>query len=197
MTRAQYKKMTALLLAFVMIFALTACKQETKPIYTIDGFEISVGLYLNVQQNAYGTAMQKVFEQELTETSTQADQIIIQNDILKYTIDDIKVDDWINKETLRILENYVAINKEFSRLGLELSDDDNKAIDESAKSTLESSEKIFNYLGISLDALKEAEVGNIKGEKVYEAYYIEDGSDKKVSVDDAYAYLTENLYLAY
>ena len=91
------KKLAAPLIALLLVFSLTGCIGNLyENAGTVDGTEISSGLYLMAQYNAYNEAKNE-------------EGIDSEKDLFKQKIDGVKASKWIESRTDELLRRYVAV----------------------------------------------------------------------------------------
>lgn len=112
------KKISSLLCGVLLITSLAGCGQIFSPAMTIDGTEITGGMYLLQQYNAYDKAKSKVEDTTV-------------DDILNEKVDDISAKTWIHDKTLETSREYVAVQKLSEEYGVTLSDEDIQYIESS------------------------------------------------------------------
>ncbi len=102
------KKWAALALALVMMLALSGCIGNFyKNAGTINGVEISSGLYLIAQYTAFSEARAN-------------DAVDDEQDLFSQTLDGKSTSDWISERTVELLRRYVAVRALCREKGLQL-----------------------------------------------------------------------------
>lgn len=189
-----WKRITAAVTTLCMVFTCFACGEDTGIAMTIDGYDVRAGIYLYYVVNAYNDAISVATENGESFADCETTKDI--KKILKHTtIDDISVEEWIQNKATESCIEYVAIQREFDRLGLELSGEDLAEVDSSLASTLTFFADFFEDSGISEQSAKDILTSQKKLDLIWQAYYGEGGS-VGVQEDTLYDYYAEH-YLRY
>ena len=168
---AKAKKITAALTAALLCTAsLTSCS-DTSYVMTVGDSKINAGIYIY---------------NELTEMSYQMTMMYYQKGIKK---------DYLSDYALTATKEYAAVVDKFNELGLTLSDEDIKSINDSISSTWDSQGEFYESEGISKESVKLALKGSKMREELFDHYYAE-GGEEAVSDDEMVKYLDDN-YLRY
>ncbi len=181
---AKAKKITAALTAALLCTAsLTACS-DTSYVMTVGDSKINAGIYIY---------------NELTEMSYQMTMMYYQNGIKKdyfdQKVDGKAFDEYLSDYALTATKEYAAVVDKFNELGLTLSDEDIKSINDSISSTWDSQGEFYESEGISKESVKLALKGSKMREELFDYYYAE-GGEEAVSDDEMVKYLDDN-YLRY
>ena len=181
---AKAKKITAALTAALLCTAsLTACS-DTSYVMTVGDSKINAGIYIY---------------NELTEMSYQMTMMYYQNGITKdyfnQKVDGKAFDEYLSDYALTATKEYAAVVDKFNELGLTLSDEDIKSINDSISSTWDSQGEFYESEGISKESVKLALKGSKMREELFDYYYAE-GGEEAVSDDEMVKYLDDN-YLRY
>ncbi len=181
---AKAKKITAALTAALLCTAsLTACS-DTSYVMTVGDSKINAGIYIY---------------NELTEMSYQMTMMYYQKGIKKdyfdQKVDGKAFDEYLSDYALTATKEYAAVVDKFNELGLTLSDDDIKSINDSISSTWDSQGEFYESEGISKESVKLALKGSKMREELFDYYYAE-GGEEAVSDDEMVKYLDDN-YLRY
>ena len=181
---AKAKKITAALTAALLCTAsLTACS-DTSYVMTVGDSKINAGIYIY---------------NELTEMSYQMTMMYYQKGIKKdyfdQKVDGKAFDEYLSDYALTATKEYAAVVDKFNELGLTLSDEDIKSINDSISSTWDSQGEFYESEGISKESVKLALKGSKMREELFDYYYAE-GGEEAVSDDEMVKYLDDN-YLRY
>ena len=181
---AKAKKITAALTAALLCTAsLTACS-DTSYVMTVGDSKINAGIYIY---------------NELTEMSYQMTMMYYQKGIKKdyfnQKVDGKAFDEYLSDYALTATKEYAAVVDKFNELGLTLSDEDIKSINNSISSTWDSQGEFYESEGISKESVKLALKGSKMREELFDYYYAEGGKEA-VSDDEMVKYLDDN-YLRY
>ncbi|NLT08084.1 MAG: hypothetical protein GXY08_01050 [Ruminococcus sp.] len=153
----------------------------TKNALTIDGYDVPAGIFINNEIVAYREAMYKQF--------LSTGSLPTYDDIKGSKIEDMDAEDWIQKEATETCKLYVAIEREFDKLGEELTDEEKEEIKTYIKSI--SDNELFSDNGISDDSIKKTCTNTYKQEHLFDHYF---GIDREMgcSEDDLKEYFKEN-----
>lgn len=181
---AKAKKITAAITAALLCTAsLTACS-DTSYVMTAGDSKINAGIYIY---------------NELTEMSYQMTMMYYQKGIKKdyfdQKVDGKAFDEYLSDYALTATKEYAAVVDKFNELGLTLSDEDIKSINDSISSTWDSQGEFYESEGISKESVKLALKGSKMREELFDYYYAE-GGEEAVSDDEMVKYLDDN-YLRY
>ncbi len=171
------KKWISLLLTLILVFSMTGCVGNAyENVGTINGVDISSGLYLMMQYVAYSEA-----ESELgvTDMSLSRDEI-----------DGQSAGDWISAETEKNLSRYVAV-RELAR------EHDIVEVDTAGQNSIDQLMEYWPYLeelywenGISQDTVLRAYTSEELARMVFEKMYGE-GGEMEVAQDELQAEYAE------
>ena len=110
-------------------------------------------------------------------------------------VDGKAFDEYLSDYALTATKEYAAVVDKFNELGLTLSDEDIKSINDSISSTWDSQGEFYESEGISKESVKLALKGSKMREELFDHYYAE-GGEEAVSDDEMVKYLDDN-YLRY
>lgn len=215
------RKLGTTLTAIVLAISMTAC-QGSNFIGKVDGFDIRHGIYLYIALDAIAQGEAEVYNEEssLAEANSSSNTESSDSDtseesvpFFKKTIGEKTSIDWVNEKIEESLKQYVAVEKEFERLGLTLSEDNKDLINNTVESTWNSEyyyeaygitfSQVFadqgittkgDYYekqGISEQSYKQIITNAQKKQNIFDHYYAK-GGEKAVSDADKLAYFKEN-----
>ena len=190
------KKFIALVCALALAVGLVGCSLSTPDsVGTIGNVDISSGLYLLAQFDAYQTAADLASDdQDATKVSSFLKATITVDDATGETA---VVSDYVAQKTLENLESYAAIETRFEELGGQLTAEEEAQADSYASQLMEQNGDLYKANGIGLDTLKRFERILIKSSDLLELVYGVDG-ETPVSDADLTSHLENNMYeLAY
>ena len=190
------KKFIALVCALALAVGLVGCSLSTPDsVGTIGNVDISSGLYLLAQFDAYQTAADLASDdQDAAKVSSFLKATITVDDATGETA---VVSDYVAQKTLENLESYAAIETRFDELGGVLTPDEEMQADSYASQLMEQNGDLYKANGIGLDTLKRFERILIKSSDLLELVYGVDG-ETPVSDADLTSHLENNMYeLAY
>ena len=175
------KKLIALVCALALAVGLVGCSLSTPDsVGTIGEVDISSGLYLLAQFDAYQTAADLASDdQDATKVSSFLKATITVDDATGETA---VVSDYVAQKTLENLESYAAIETRFDELGGVLTLDEETQADSYASQLMEQNGDLYKANGIGLDTLKRFERILIKSNDLLEMCY---GIDGETPVSDA------------
>ena len=175
------KKLIALVCALALAVGLVGCSLSTPDsVGTIGEVDISSGLYLLAQFDAYQTAADLASDdQDATKVSSFLKATITVDDATGETA---VVSDYVAQKTLENLESYAAIETRFDALGGVLTPDEEAQADSYASQLMEQNGDLYKANGIGLDTLKRFERILIKSSDLLTLCY---GTDGETPVSDA------------
>ena len=190
------KKLIALVCALALAVGLVGCSLSTPDsVGTIGNVDISSGLYLLAQFDAYQTAADLASDdQDATKVSSFLKATITVDDATGETA---VVSDYVAQKTLENLESYAAIETRFDELGGVLTPDEEMQADSYASQLMEQYGDTYKANGIGLNTVQRFERILIKSTDLLELVYGADG-ETPVSDADLTSHLENNMYeLAY
>ena len=189
------KKLIALLAAVVMVFSLAACGSTPDSVGTIGTVDITSGLYLLAQYDAYQKAADlATSEQDATNVKAFLKQTITVDADSGETA---TVSDYVSQKTMENLETYAAIETRFEELGGQLTAEEEAQADSYASQLMEQYGDTYKANGIGLNTVQRFERILIKSSDLLELVYGVDG-ETPVSDADLTSHLENNMYeLAY
>ena len=189
------KKLIALLAAVAMVFSLAACGSTPDSVGTIGTVDITSGLYLLAQYDAYQKAADlATSEQDATDVKAFLKQTITVDADSGETA---TVSDYVSQKTLENLETYAAIETRFEELGGQLTAEEEAQADSYASQLMEQYGDTYKANGIGLNTVQRFERILIKSSDLLELVYGVDG-ETPVSDADLTSHLENNMYeLAY
>ena len=216
-----YKRLFAALTAAAVAVSMCGCMDNGK-IMTVDGMEINNGIYLYYQQSAYSDAQNKIntarqekldnmLDEAINDTSSESSESSSSSssssEKLSYfaeSIDGKTTAQWVNDETMRLVKQYVAVQRLCEQKGIALDEIEKSEINAQAKSVWEDVDNYFLYfygydtlgkyyesMGISRDSYKLINNVSKLKDKLFSAYYDKDG-EKPVSDEEFNSFAKEN-----
>jgi hypothetical protein len=181
------KKLFALVCALALTVSLVGCALSTPDtVGKIGDFEVTSGLYLLAQYDAYQQAAQ------LADSEQDTSKV---NSFLKATIttdadtgETAVVKDYVAQKTLETLQTLAAVDARFTELGGELTEEQKSAADSYAQQLMDNYGDAYTANGIGLETLKLYQQLQYKHTLLLDLIY---GKDGETPVDDAD--LTEHL----
>lgn len=190
------RKLPALLCALALILSLAGCVISTPDtVGTIGGVEITSGLYLLAQYNAYQSAA------NLAPSDQDAANV---KSFLKETIttdpdsgETATVSDYVADQTQKNLDLYAAVESRFDELGGQLTEAEESQADSYASQLMDQYADTYKANGIGLETLKRFERILLKSNDLLELVYGQNG-ENPVSDADLTSHLETSMYeLAY
>ena len=189
-------KLLALLCAAALAFGLAGCVLSTPDtVGSIGNVEISSGLYLLAQYNAYQSAA-KLASSDQDSTNVKS--------FLKETIttdadsgETAAVSDYVAQKTQENLELYAAVETRFDELGGQLTEAEEAQADSYASQLMDQYGDTYKANGIGLETLQRFERILLKSNDLLELVYGQNG-ETPVSDADLTSHLETSMYeLAY
>lgn len=160
------KKAAALLVCGLLVLGLAACGGNPSLIgnfydnaLSIDGREISSGLYLTVQYNAYREA------QGLVEDS--------EKDLFRQEVEGVKAIDWIRDKTMENLRKYVCVERMCYEREILLTEENLSYLDQTMQyfQMEEDETGVYAKNGISYNSMKSVIGNSMLYEQLFEELY--------------------------
>lgn len=178
------KKLIAAICAVAITLSAAGCA-DVSTIGSIDDKTINAGIYLLYEQAAISEAQQEVDDQ-LKAMGTSASKI--ENfSYYNYNVQDKTFSQYVQDRTLEQVKQYVAIQKKFDELKLTLTDEEKNEVTSSAKKMWDTEISYYGYstgttygenyekAGISRKSYEAVQLVNKMSNKVFDAYYEENG----------------------
>lgn len=188
-------KLFSLGLAASMLLALAGCNLSTpSSVGSIGGVEIPAGVYLLAQYNAYDTASGLA---DLATGETASDVKAVLKAECTGTIGEEEVtatgEEYVRQLTMRAIEYYAAVEKQFADLGATLEDAATAEAADSAASLWASNGDLYAANGIGQASLEAFLLNAQKAEAIEQLLYGPDGQ-QPVTDDEYTAYLNDSCY---
>ena len=175
------KKAFAAISAAAMMFTMSGCS-DTRYVMTYKGGEkVNAGVYI---YNLYSE-----MSYELTMSYYTTGQAIIDLDSDK---DGQKLRDYLVEQARKNTKECIAITYKFDELGLELTDEELKSINDNIKSIWDASGDLMEEEGISKESIRTVLKAQTMRTRLFDYYYAADGveavtdADMKKYVEDNY-----------
>ena len=188
------QKLFALVCALALVFSLTGCVLSTPDtVGSIGGYEISSGLYLLAQYDAF----QQAVDLASSDQDTSNVKAFLKETVTPEGEDPITVSDFVAQNTLKNLENYAAIELRFDELGGQLTDEEEQQADNYASQLMDQYGDTYKANGIGLETVQKFERILLKSNDLLTLVYGPDG-ETAVSDTDLTSHLENNMVeLAY
>lgn len=224
-----FKKIAAAVTAAAVAVSMCGCMDNGK-IMTVDGMEINNGVYLYFQQSAYSDAQSKIKTAQQEELDRLADEII--NDAssessessssssssasssssfnyFSTTVDGKSTAQWVNDETLRLVKQFVGVQRLCEQKGVSLDQTETDEISAQVKSVWEDAEYYIQYFfgvdtageyyesnGISRESYTLIKTAAVLKDKLFTKLYDKDG-ETPVSDEELNEYTKDNYACAF
>ena len=225
-----FKKIAAALTAAAVAVSMCGCMDNGK-IMTVDGMEINNGVYLYYQQSAYSDAQSKIKAVQQEELDKLADEII--NDTssessssssesssssssssssfnyFSTSVAGKSTSQWVKDETLRLVKQFVGVQRLCEQKGISLEQSDKDEISEQVKGIWENSNSYIQYFfgfdtagkyyesnGIGRDSYQQITTAGVLKDKLFAKLYDKDG-ETPISDEELNSFLKENYACAF
>ncbi len=176
------KRIVAACAAVIMACSLAGCGKNTGYIMKTDGEEMASGVYISLM---------------LTEYTNQLYTIYYSGGKLADSFEKQKIGDQLMSE---YLEDYAyntcleifAVEKKCEELGIELSDEEKKEINDAVNSAWDANKDYYEEMGISKDSLKRIQSFSYLTTNLFEGLYYEGGVEE-VKLDEIKTYVKDNM----
>lgn len=181
------KKLLALVCALALTVSLVGCALSTPDtVGKIGDFEVTSGLYLLAQYDAYQQAAQLADSEQDTSKVKSFLKATITTDA--DTGETAVVKDYVAQKTLETLQTLAAVDARFTELGGELTEEQKSAADSYAQQLMDNYGDAYTANGIGLETLKLFQQLQYKHTLLLDLVY---GKDGETPVEDGE--LTEHL----
>jgi len=183
------KKFTAAAAAIILAGTSAGCSapgaitigSSTKNALTVDGYDISAGVFIYQELMAYDEAASVLYNQNGTYPTA--------DDVENATIDSVDSVDWIQDKATQYCREYVAVEREFDKIGGELTADELTQVGDAVDYAKD--QAVFKDNGIGENSLRELYAHSFKEDKVFEHYFGVD-SEYGSTEDELKEYFIDN-----
>lgn len=215
----KHSKFFAAITAAAVAISMCGCMDNGK-IMTVDGMEINNGVYLYYQQSAYSAAQSKINSERENELNDIADDITgdtssdessssssSSSSTVKYfstSIDGKSTSQWVKDETLRLVKQYVAVQRLCEQKGISLDRVENDDVSKKVASVWDDTNYYIQYFygfdtagkyyesnGIGRESYTLINTVSALKDKLFTRLYDKDG-ETPVSEEEFLAYVKEN-----
>lgn len=226
-----FKKIAAAVTAAAVAVSMCGCMDNGK-IMTVDGMEINNGVYLYYQQSAYSDAQSAIKTAQQEELDKLADNIVNDTssessssssesssessssssstfDYFSTSVDGKSTAQWVKDETLRLVKQFVGVQRLCEQKGISLEQSEIDEISEQVKGLWEDANYYIQYFygvdtagqyyesnGIGRDSYKQITTASALKDKLFAKLYDKDG-EMAVSEEDLNKFTKENYACAY
>lgn len=184
------KRMTAALAALSIAATMSSCGTPTigsgsSTALTVDGYDIKAGIFIFYTMQSYNDAKSQLAEDMDGATPTL-------EQVEDAQLDGVDSTQWIQDKATQYCSDFVAIQKEFDKIGGELSAEDLDEIDTMVQNIV-AQDTQYHYIsnGISEDSLREIASVGYKSDFIFNYYYGTD-SEQGMSEDELKDYFNNN-----
>lgn len=164
-------KFVAAALSFALVAVSAGCSapgaltigNNTKNAATIDGYEVPAGIFITYELIAYDNAASMYYSSTNTTPTPK--------DVKKFHIEGTDASTWIQDQATEQCRQFVAIEKEFEKIGGSLTSDEQAQINDTVRSLPENTRDFYDKNGISEESLKKISAISLKRDYVFEHYY--------------------------
>lgn len=171
-----YTRIIALVLVMITALTLIACHEKGEIVMTVDGVEITSGLYLGFQLEAHNNFLNGVNEELKAQNATTGPEKYA--DYFNYSYQGKDAVTFIKEETLRLVKEYVYVEKKFDSYGLTLDKSDIDSINNNAKSSWENEKETYELNGVGYETFKLLATHDYKKNILF--YYLYDKADESM-----------------
>lgn len=181
------KRIIAGAAAICMCSFTAACSigDGTDYVLTVNGTKIPAGVYIYYAYSAYQEALQEISSQNSSIDTSDSKAV------KKAKIDGKSTKQWVQDKATELCEQYEAIEEEFDKLKLSLTDEEKSQVKLYSDQYMENYGDALKKFGVSEDSLKKVLTSNYKTNEVFDHYYAIGGSEG-VTEDELYTYYIEN-----
>lgn len=185
-----FKKISALLTAVGIAAACTGCSDTTYGL-EVDGVKVPAGVYIYYANSAYGNALSMLTE-ENPDLDTEDDKAV-----KAAMVEGVPTLQWIQDKATELCVNYVAVEKKFDELGLELDAETKDTIDMMVDYYWPSYEEAMIENGVSEDSFVKVMTSSYKSEMLFDYYYGMEGEFGASEKELKEHYLDNNIRAQY
>jgi len=139
----------------------------TKTAMTIDGYDVPAGVFIYNELYAYNNASYTLYSKNGEYPTVE--------DVKKANIESMDATDWIQNSAVDYCKDFVATEKEFEKIGGELSAEDLQEIKDGVEQQLANT--LFTDNGIGEESIRAILTNSYKQNAVFEHYYGIDAED--------------------
>jgi len=165
----KFNKFAAAAAAFALAAASASCSapeaitfgKSSQTALTVDGYEVPAGVFIYNEIYAYNTAQYELYSQNGQMPSLE--------DVKKATIQSKDAVDWIQDQATEACRDFVASEKEFEKIGGELTADELQQVKEYLAQS--SSNSTLSANGVGEESLRKIVENSFKTEAIFKHYY--------------------------
>jgi len=181
------KKFAAAITSFSLAATMGACTPTigagTANAIEIDGYQVRSGIFIFYTLSAYFEAQELIYNSNGGTAAPTAEEV--ENSV----IDNIDAEKWIQDKATEYCSHYVAVEKEFAKIGAEISQEDLDTVEENVENY--SSLELYTENGIGEESVRDILESEYKRQAIFEYYYGFDG-EKGMTEDELKDYFEDN-----
>ncbi len=186
---SKFSKIAAFSVASIMAVSMAGCSDMSK-IMTVDDVDVNAGVYINYMLSEYTEHTYSLGNSGSTASN------YLNQEIENHEGEKVKLGDYLPDYAYEQTLDLVAVNKQFDKLKLKLSDEDAEEVNTAVKNYMENmSEEYLAKQGISKDSVTKFFTAEKQKELMFHYYYGVDG--EKAITDDAIKDYLSNNYIRY
>ncbi|MDE6777105.1 MAG: hypothetical protein K2J25_04125 [Oscillospiraceae bacterium] len=180
-----FKKIPAILTAISLVAVCTSCGSNTTTAMTIDDYVVPAGVYLYYLNSSYSNALSQLQQED--ETLDTEDTKTIKT----LSLEDKDIRTWIEDKATELCIDFVATEKKFDELGLELDEEVKENLPDMQEYYWSYYSDAFLELGISQESFNKVMTSSYKSQAIFDYYYAVDGQEG-VTEEELQDYYAEN-----
>ncbi len=181
------KKFIAALTAVFMGATMVSCtptigSASAYPL-EIDGYKVRAGIFIFYTLSAYYEANDIVTQNSGSTAAATPEEVE------KSSIDNLESKEWIQDKATEYCSDFVAIQKEFDKIGGTISEEDLQTVEDNVETY--STVEIYSENGIGEDSIRDILQAEYKRDAIFDYYYGFEG-EKGMSEDELKDYFDDN-----
>ncbi len=181
------KKFAAALTSLSLAATMGACTPTigagTANAVEIDGYNVRAGVFIFYTLSAYYEAQQLIYEANGSTAAPTSEEV------KESVIDNIDAEKWIQDKATEYCSNFVAVEKEFAKIGAEISQEDMDTVEENVETY--SALELYVENGIGEQSVRDILMSEYKRQEIFEYYYGFEG-EKGMSEEELQNYFDDN-----
>ncbi len=185
-----FKKVSAFLTATCMAAALAGCSDTTYGL-VVDDYTVPAGVYIYYAYSAYNNALSMLAEENEEFDTNDMDAV------KAATVEGVDSLTWIQNKATELCVNFVAVEKKFDELGLELDAVTEDEIDSMVEYYWSGYEEAMERNGVGEASFKKIMTSSYKSEMIFDYYFGIDGENGVTEEQLQEFYLENNIRTQY
>ncbi len=178
---SKFKKLLSMICVASLAVSLSACA-DTSWIAKIDKEKVNAGVYLFYMNQGYQDAFTKL---------QKDDDKITEKKVFSKKLDDKTINEYIQDFATDKCRESIAINKKFDELKLELTEKDQKIVENKFEEDWKNNSDTYEKNGVGKKSIQNIILTNYKSDLLFKKYYYKDGLEE-VSENDINKNITDN-----